>query len=440
MNLFDAAVVIITIVEAIVVQEKNNAVSALRAVRLFRIMRILRVTKLLRSLAYMRVIIGVIIRSIKRFIYVLAVLLLLIFIFALLGMQIFGGQLNVENNQGSDRLRESFDTFSSSFIAVFQIMTQENWPEFLFLFFRSSVSKFLYLPYLICWIFIGNYIFLNLFLALLLDEFTSDDAEEDLEDIDADDKQEREEKLDVNSYDKSIRSQKGSSRANSHLSDSSRSITLTGTDFDEDRNIEEAFVMFRGVHCAKSLFVFSKLNIFRRFCYVVVKHRYFEKCILAVIFLSSIKLALDTYISDNKSRMYRISVIFDQVFAGIFAVEALMKIVSFGFVLDKNSYTRDAWNVFDLIIVIASLADATIESFHFAFIKVSFSLLDQSLIFCTGIEAFQDFKTLKIYQQQQEHATYRVCSSRVSWRHLECTYRCPHHLVRNPAFLVYLLF
>ena len=251
-------------------------------------------------------------------------------------------------------------------------MTQENWPEFLFLFFRSSVSKFLFLPYLICWIFIGNYIFLNLFLALLLDEFTSDDAEEDLEDIDADDEQEREEKLSVNSHGTSMRSQKSSFRADSHHSNSSRSITITGTDFDEDRNIEEAFVMFRGIPCSKSLFMFSKVNIFRRFCYVVVKHKYFERCILVIIFLSSIKLALDTYISDTNSRMYRISVIFDQVFAGIFAVEALMKIVSFGFVLDNNSYMRDAWNVFDLIIVIASLADATIESFHFAFIKVSF--------------------------------------------------------------------
>lgn len=378
MNLFDASVVIITIVEAIVNQQKNTAAGALRAVRLFRILRILRVTKLLRSLAYMRVIIGVIIRSIKRFIYVLGVLLLLIFIFALLGMQLFGGQLNVEGNIGSGRLRETFDTFSSSFISVFQIMTQENWPEFLFLFWRSPVSKLLYLPYLICWIFIGNYIFLNLFLALLLDEFTSDEAEEEMEDFDAEDENENEQKRDTNNYNrntynKSDKSQRSNSRANSHVlsNSSSRSITWTGTDFDEDRNIEEAFVMFRGVHCSRSLYLFSKVNPFRRFCYVLTKHRYFDRCVLVVIFLSSFKLALDTYISSTNSKIFRVSTIFDQAFAAFFALEAILKIVSLGFVLDINSYMRDYWNVFDFVIAVISLTDATIESSHLAFIKVS---------------------------------------------------------------------
>lgn len=38
--------------------------------------------------------------------------------------------------------------------------------------FRSEINKFLSTIYLITWIFIGNYVFLNLFLAILIDGFT----------------------------------------------------------------------------------------------------------------------------------------------------------------------------------------------------------------------------------------------------------------------------
>ena len=134
----------------------NKAVSAFRTVRLFRTFRVLRVTKLLRSLSYMKVITGVISRSINKFILIFVLLLLFIYIYALLGMQIFGGNLDIEGNIGQDRIRQNFDSFLNAFIVVFQIMTQENWNTMLFLMMRSTVTKPFTLAYLISWIFIGN--------------------------------------------------------------------------------------------------------------------------------------------------------------------------------------------------------------------------------------------------------------------------------------------
>jgi len=37
---------------------------------------------------------------------------------------------------------------------------------------------------------------------------------------------------------------------------------------------------------------------------------------------------------------------------GIFAVECMLKIISFGFALHKNSYLRSAWNILDFIVVV----------------------------------------------------------------------------------------
>ena len=36
----------------------------------------------------------------------------------------------------------------------------------------------------------------------------------------------------------------------------------------------------------------------------------------------------------------------------IFAVEALIKIIAYGFVLHSGAYLRNAWNVLDFVIVI----------------------------------------------------------------------------------------
>lgn len=58
----------------------------------------------------------------------------------------------------------------------------ENWNNLIKAAFRTSVNKFVTTIYMVSWIFIGNWVFLNLFLAILLDGFTSKDVEKDLND------------------------------------------------------------------------------------------------------------------------------------------------------------------------------------------------------------------------------------------------------------------
>lgn len=51
--------------------------------------------------------------------------------------------------------------------------------------YRSDVSNIITTLYLFSWIFIGNFSLLNLFLAILLDGFTNESANKDLEDAEA---------------------------------------------------------------------------------------------------------------------------------------------------------------------------------------------------------------------------------------------------------------
>lgn len=75
--------------------------------------------------------------------------------------------------------RGNFDTPAIAFLTVFQILTMENWQTLLFDLMRGELSKLLVAVYLIAWIFVGNFILLNLFLAILLDSFIEEDEEEE---------------------------------------------------------------------------------------------------------------------------------------------------------------------------------------------------------------------------------------------------------------------
>ncbi len=109
----DGMIVILSLIELAFMSGKG-ALSALRAVRIFRVFRVLRVARLLRGLKSMVQIISVIQRSISSFIYLALLLLLFVFIYALLGMQIFGGTFMDPEVKGT--VRYNYDPFINAFI------------------------------------------------------------------------------------------------------------------------------------------------------------------------------------------------------------------------------------------------------------------------------------------------------------------------------------
>ena len=60
----------------------------------------------------------------------------------------------------------------------------ENWQQVLYASMRaakgSMISKVVTAIYYISWIFIGNFILLNLFLAILIDGFAEEDADDEV--------------------------------------------------------------------------------------------------------------------------------------------------------------------------------------------------------------------------------------------------------------------
>lgn len=89
-----------------------------------------------------------------------------------------------------------------------------------------------------------------------------------------------------------------------------------------------------------------------------MENPWFDNTILIIILLNSLSLALYDYSDrDNESRRNQVLTILGQTFGAIFIIEAITKIIAMGFIVHKNSYLRDAWNVLDFIVAIIGIVD-----------------------------------------------------------------------------------
>ena len=112
--------------------------------------------------------------------------------------------------------------------------------------------------------------------------------------------------------------------------------------------------------------------MFRKVCFNLQKHKYFDRFIMLLIFLSSLKLATDTYMGgySKESDVIKISNLTDSTFTWLFFGECIIKIIALGFTMDKGTYLRDSWNQLDFFIVVTSMIDFGLGDIDLPFIKI----------------------------------------------------------------------
>jgi hypothetical protein len=113
----------------------------------------------------------------------------------------------------------------------------------------------------------------------------------------------------------------------------------------------------------RSLLLFGPDSWLRQAAAAAISHRHFESAILGLIVLSSLALALDAPSLDVDSTLKGALDILDWIFVMAFLLEALLKILAMGFVVNgPSSYLRNAWNVLDFIIVVVGLVTVATEA------------------------------------------------------------------------------
>lgn len=108
----------------------------------------------------------------------------------------------------------------------------------------------------------------------------------------------------------------------------------------------ERKLLYQGVHCVMSLYLFHKENTFRLICYKIYKHKAFDNFIMLLIGLSSVKLAVDSYLTNygKDSVVTQLSEGIDIFMNICFLIELIIKVIAMGFLMDEGSYIRETWN------------------------------------------------------------------------------------------------
>ncbi|XP_035511865.1 voltage-dependent L-type calcium channel subunit alpha-1D-like [Morone saxatilis] len=359
-NRFDCFVVCGGILETLLVEMDvipPIGISVLRCIRL------LRIFKMTRHWAALSDLVNSLLNSMKAICSLLLLLFLFLIIFALLGMQLFGGKFNFDETQMK---RSTFDSFPQALLTCFQILTGEDWNAVMYdgimayggPIFPNMVVCIYFVILFVC----GNYILLNVFLAIAVDNLAGGGEKKNVEE-----KKEEEEEWDE---------------------DEEKEDEDAGNEEDDWQDNEElrAIEGLEGVAPLKpefsgpkekivpipdgsSFFILGKKNCLRVACHNLIHHPYFTNFILIFIILSSISLAAEDPIKSHSFRNIVLGYA-DYVFTSVFTVEIVLKMTVYGAFLHTGSFCRNAFNLLDLLVVSVSLTSFFLHSSAISVVKI----------------------------------------------------------------------
>ncbi|XP_043976787.1 calcium channel, voltage-dependent, L type, alpha 1D subunit, a isoform X9 [Gambusia affinis] len=354
-NRFDCFVVCGGITETILVELEIMSPLGISVFRCVRLLRIFKVTRHWQSLSNL---VASLLNSMKSIASLLLLLFLFIIIFSLLGMQVFGGKFNFDETQTK---RSTFDNFPQALLTVFQILTGEDWNAVMYdgiqAYGGPSSSGMVVCFYFIILFICGNYILLNVFLAIAVDNLADaeslntdeGDKKEDKKDDDKDEKEEEEEDNDDN----------GGDEEDPEVPSGPRPVIADLVKKEKIIPIPEG----------SAFFIFSNTNPVRVFCHQLINHHIFTNLILVFIMLSSVSLAAEDPIRNFSARNIVLGYA-DYVFTSMFTFEIVLKMTTYGAFLHKGAFCRNYFNLLDLLVVGVSLVSFGIQSSAISVVKI----------------------------------------------------------------------
>ncbi|XP_036926405.1 voltage-dependent L-type calcium channel subunit alpha-1S isoform X3 [Sturnira hondurensis] len=399
-NRFDCFVVCSGILEVLLVESGAMSPLGISVLRCIRLLRIFKITKYWTSLSNL---VASLLNSIRSIASLLLLLFLFIVIFALLGMQLFGGRYDFEDTEVR---RSNFDNFPQALISVFQVLTGEDWNSVMY----NGIMAYggpTYPGMLVCIYFIilfvcGNYILLNVFLAIAVDNLAEAESLTSAQKAKAEERKRRKMSRglpDRPEEEKSVVAKKLDQKPKGEgipttaklkvdefesnvkeVKDPYPSADFPGDDEEDEpeipvsprpRPLAELQLKEKAVPIpeASSFFIFSPTNKIRVLCHRIVNATWFTNFILLFIMLSSAALAAEDPIRAESMRN-QILGYFDIGFTSVFTVEIILKMTTYGAFLHKGSFCRNYFNLLDLLVVAVSLVSMRLESSSISVVKI----------------------------------------------------------------------
>ena len=436
-NRFDTLVNIVSVVE--LYGTNNGSLSALRAFRILRVMKIAGTSESL------KLFIETLTKTVAELGNFALIVALISFIFALLGMQTFGDQFHFEVCESDfnevlgrevvvceiDSPRSNFDTVLWAFVTVLQIFTGEDWNSVMYSGMKAKGdAAALYFVFLVI---LGNYIVMNLFIAILLSSFSSH-REERYDALGVMPTVDGGVAVQLRSEGRSKTSQGTSATAASSgttcdiplevcavkveadavatgtsngvpssptdiplevcavkveadavATGTSNGVTSSPTDgvtFDaaatkaaaeEEPNAKsmEKPNQIKPLEefTGDALFIFSKDHPIRKLAYRTITAPLFDVVILSCIVLSSIMMACEAPALEDNEIFMDVVLYVDYVVTVIFVIEMCLKLIALGLMGEKSAYLTSGWNVLDGLIVTVSVLSLALANLDLEWVR-----------------------------------------------------------------------
>uniref|UniRef100_A0A8C7H3Z1 Voltage-dependent L-type calcium channel subunit alpha n=1 Tax=Oncorhynchus kisutch TaxID=8019 RepID=A0A8C7H3Z1_ONCKI len=340
-NRFDCFVVCGGITETILVE---LAIMSPLGISVFRCVRLLRIFKVTRHWQSLSNLVASLLNSMKSIASLLLLLFLFIIIFSLLGMQVFGGKFNFDETQTK---RSTFDNFPQALLTVFQILTGEDWNAVMYdgimAYGGPSSSGMIVSFYFIILFICGNYILLNVFLAIAVDNLG------DAESLNAPREKKEEKKEDLVPVEEE--------EENAAAVEEEEPEVPAGPRPPISELVKKEKIT--PIPDGSAFFIFSKTNPIRVGCHKLINHHIFTNLILVFIMLSSVSLAAEDPIRNFSAR-------------NIVSTGTLCFVVmtTYGAFLHKGAFCRNTFNLLDLLVVGVSLVSFCIQSSAISVVKI----------------------------------------------------------------------
>ncbi|NXG29604.1 SCN5A protein, partial [Dromaius novaehollandiae] len=313
----------------------NIVGSSLGYMKSLRTLRALRPLRALSRFEGMRVVVNALVGAIPSIMNVLLVCLIFWLIFSIMGVNLFAGkfgkcvnlteedsELNSSINNISDcktynntgkifwvNVKVNFDNVGSGYLALLQVATFKGWMDIMYAAVdsrekneqpRMEYSLSMYL-YFVNFIIFGSFFTLNLFVGVIIDNF--------------------------NQQKKKI---------------SGEDIFMT----EEQKKYYNAMKKLGSKKPQKP--VPRPLNKYQGFLFDIVTRQAFDVIIMILICLNMITMMVETD-DQSETKTYVLNKI-NILFVAIFTAECVLKLVAL-----RQYYFSNAWNIFDLVVVIMSL-------------------------------------------------------------------------------------
>ncbi|KAL7694309.1 putative voltage-dependent calcium channel, alpha-1 subunit [Plasmopara halstedii] len=399
-RIFDMAVVFCTTGNLIL----NNLEASFSGLNSASSLRTLRVTRLMMKYEGTRKLIQSVLKSSRGVMNVVMFMLVFQVVNSIIGMQLFGGSHLV--GKDGEVPRWNFDTFGRSFLTLLQVITGDQWSSITYDAVDAAHPHWLMVPFLILNFIVGQYVLLNLFIAVILENFSISEEEAyqlQLAQIIAIPKEldiyEKIEEVGVRAFGEMDQLENVSNvklRLFLGLDDNKKDENTGQSDVESSNFISRISHMsprdgFPSTHALNQTRINYRstphhVPAWKKLCRHVAMNIWFSRLVQFMILVSCICLVLDEPYPEMSvsppSRLFDFALLaFSRIALVVLFVEFVVKVGTFGFGIEylrltifhsdemlgyvhRQTYMENKWNQLDLALLLLAVADEIITTIN----------------------------------------------------------------------------